>query len=239
MLASLGSGNAPRDAKASTAGGSASGGGGGPLERVVLTDIIPATLENLRRNASHLEAPGAATRCHIVSLDWRQSPRLTADAHADVDLLLAADCVYDPEMANPLLATIEAVLTRNRNRGARALIAAERRGAAWQAFEAALADTMKHSHGALQMRELSGRMREALGAPGCPFWCAADSVERLVLLELAALPEGRAPPVAPLLCVANGASADGGCPWRVEAKLVPCRARSLRLRIRLTRELSF
>ena len=43
---------------------------GESIERVVLTDAVPATLDNLRRNVAQLEPPHAAARCHVAALDW-------------------------------------------------------------------------------------------------------------------------------------------------------------------------
>ena len=212
---------------------------GESIERVVLTDALPATLDNLRRNVAQLEPPHAA-RCHVAALDWHQPVATTARSHGQlsehgVDLILAADVVYDPELVEPLLATILALLqpapppppqagggeeVASRPRPI-ALLAVERRGAAWHAFESRLASAV--SCGSVRVRDASEGVRKALRDPACPFWCAEEAVDRIVLLELeAGEAQVREPPPQPP-------------PWQVNASVVVRRPSSVRLRIALAR----
>ena len=79
------------------------------VERVLLTDYIPKTLENLKRNVAQLEPAEAAKRCEVAALDWHQSAEVTAatlPADGSSNLILAADVVYEPTLAKPLLTTL-------------------------------------------------------------------------------------------------------------------------------------
>ena len=117
---------------------------------------MPATLDNLRRNVARLQPPAAAARCEVAHLDWHAPAAHTAAAHGGAELILAADCVYDPSLGAPLLTTISALL--HAAPGARTLLAAERRGAEWATFEALLDER----RAALCVADRSGAARAAL-----------------------------------------------------------------------------
>lgn len=151
------------------------------VERVVLTDLFPATIDNLHANVSAL-APDAAARVTVEYLDWCD------DAHANAarlaaapDLILAADVVYEPHLAEPLLTTLHALLLRGGTTSV-ALLAAERRGDAWDHFDRCL--RRRVAAGGLCCKEISEEMQRALRRPTCRFWCAPDTIERLILLEI-------------------------------------------------------
>ena len=150
---------------------------------VQLTDVIPATLDNLRHNVSQLPR---STAVSVEELDWHAPVETTRARYADVDLVLAADVVYEPALALPLLATIGAVLEGKPD--ARALLAAERRGGAWETFLRVLSEC-----GSLRSVERSLEARAALRDAACPFWVAPEAVERIVLLELGWVAEGAQP----------------------------------------------
>lgn len=157
--------------------------------RVVATDVFPLTLDNLVHNVEGLPAEAAA-RITIEPLDWYDDLATTAERHGGADFVIAADVVYDPELAPPLLRTLGALIghqppASEHARPTRTLLAAERRGDAWSMFERALVD-----HGFFTVHDHSAEARAALRAVGCPFWVANESIERQVLLEvgLAATP---------------------------------------------------
>lgn len=193
----------------------------GRTERVVLTDAVPATLENLQRNIARLP-PKAASRCEVAHLDWHTPPSVTAAEFVGFDLILAADVVYEPMLVPPLLATIGALLGANRH--ATALLAAERRGEALATFETELAVLVES--GVLRVvSERSEAARCALRDPGCPFYCAPDAIERIVLLELSAGDGGSAVAAAH----ASSLGWEGGAaPWRVVARVDACGSASVR-----------
>ena len=72
------------------------------VRRCTLTDVVPATLENLHDNVRKL--PPTAAPCRVASLDWC-APRafLGAEERAP-ELILGADLVYEPTLAAPLAA---------------------------------------------------------------------------------------------------------------------------------------
>ena len=75
-----------------------------------LTDVVPATLDNLLDNVGKL--PPTAAPCRVASLDWC-APRAFLDAEERApDLILGADLVYEPTLAAPLAATLDALLSR-------------------------------------------------------------------------------------------------------------------------------
>jgi hypothetical protein len=80
------------------------------VRRCTLTDVVPATLENLHDNVRKL--PPTAAPCRVASLDWC-APRafLGAEERAP-ELILGADLVYEPTLAAPLAATLDALLSR-------------------------------------------------------------------------------------------------------------------------------
>lgn len=149
----------------------------GAAERVLVTDVVPATLDNLERNIALLP-PSAQARVRVGRYDWCDR---AAEVPSPVDLILAADCVYEPELAEPLLSTIAAILRRNGPR-ATALLAAERRGGAWEYFEARMQQRIEQ--GELACVDLSADVRRALRDPHCPFYCAPATIDRLLLLQL-------------------------------------------------------
>ena len=166
----------------------------GAVERVVLTDAVPATLDNLRGNVARLPAEAQA-RCAVCHLNWFTPPQATAGEFDSVELLLAADVVYEPSLVPPLLATIRALL--DANPGCTTLLAAERRGEALATFERELGALIES--GALHIvADRSEAAHRALRAPSCPFYCAPEAVGRIVLLELArGAAAGEAPTVTP------------------------------------------
>jgi len=104
-----------------------------PLRRCTLTDVVPATLDNLRHNLGAL--PPAAAPCRAAALDWCAPDAFLAAEADGADLLLGADLVYEPALAAPLAATLAALLAAPRAPRAprappatpRALVAAVRR----------------------------------------------------------------------------------------------------------------
>jgi len=80
------------------------------VRRCTLTDVVPATLENLHDNVRKL--PPTAAPCRVASLDWC-APRAFLDAEERApELILGADLVYEPTLAAPLAATLDALLSR-------------------------------------------------------------------------------------------------------------------------------
>ena len=163
--------------------------------RVFLTDFNPPTLSNLQHNVSLLPA-SAAGRVRVGSLDW-YAPNDGLVGMGEgcegcglADLVLAADCIYAPELVQPLVRTLRALLGGDTGGDAatrppsprRALVASERRSEeTWQLFEAALT-----TH-AFEVHDLSARAACAAASRSCgPFWLPADQLERVVLLELRA-----------------------------------------------------
>eukprot|EP00966_Prymnesium_polylepis_P139389 3220961-Prymnesium_polylepis.1 len=67
--------------------------------------------------------------------------------------------------------------------GTRALIAAERRGNAWDVFLDALCCA------GLPFTDLSDDLHASLHEPDCPFWCAKEAIGRLHLLEIRLSPK--------------------------------------------------
>ena len=183
----------------------------GRARKVILTDHpdFPAVLDNLRVNVAALPA-AAAARVHVEALDWCANAHANAARHAALELILAADVVYEPQLAEPLLRTLSALLARHS--AAVVLLAAERRGEAWRFFEAQLRARL--GAGELRCTDRSAEARAAMRAAECPFWCADDSIERLVLLELRSSTSAAAAAAA-----AAGASSSSAPPsvWRVHA----------------------
>ena len=80
------------------------------VRRCTLTDVVPATLDNLRDNAGKL--PPTAAPCRVARLDWC-APQAFLDAEERApDLILGADLVYEPALAAPLATTLDALLSR-------------------------------------------------------------------------------------------------------------------------------
>ena len=75
-------------------------------DSVVLTDADPAVLDNLRYTTEALNA-GLAPRTRVLALDWADFGDLRA-LLGPTDLVLAADCVYDPAAAPALAALCRA-----------------------------------------------------------------------------------------------------------------------------------
>lgn len=149
-----------------------------------LTDAFPDTLANLEHNAAQLGA-GARSRACVRRLDWLEVEACGVGALPDdaaPQLVLAADVIYEPALARPLLATIRTLL--GRTRGARALVAAEQRGDAWPNFLAEL------GRSGLSSTDRSGEARAALGDAACAFYVPAATIERISLLEIRAEADG-------------------------------------------------
>ena len=191
----------------------------GAARRVILTDAIPATVDNLEHNIRASLSPSERKRVLVHYLDWRDSPAANVSGLAgnvgsdrsgkseeddqqggdgdgnclrlSIDLVLAADVVYEPTLAEPLLATLAHLLHHAKPKCI-ALLAAERRGHAWAKFEWLL----QHDDHArsLHVIDRSEEIRDALRRAECPFACAPDALARLVLLELSAAPRPRAGP---------------------------------------------
>jgi hypothetical protein len=154
------------------------------VEAVVLTDAVSSTLDNLERNAARLPLE-AASRVHVRYLDWRDSHEETAACLGGVELLLAADVVYEPAMAEPLIRTLSALLHHPGSEHCAALLAAEQRhGEAWVRFEELLSERIVA--GELTVVDRSEAARTALRSEGCPFWCGPDTIDRIILLEVTA-----------------------------------------------------
>ena len=173
----------------------------GAAHRVCLTDAVPVTLQNLEHNRGNLP-PAIAERVHVAHLDWRDLPGYKGSSLTpewtdcgDIDLLLAADVVYEPTLAEPLLNTLVELLRRAKP-GSVALLAAERRGgAAWPTFEALL---RREAPGCgLRCVDRSADMKAAL-LTSSSFFCPRGSIERLTLLELSMPPKSRCQVVARL-----------------------------------------
>ena len=207
------------------------------VRRCTLTDVVPATLDNLRDNAGKL--PPTAAPCRVARLDWC-APQAFLDAEERApDLILGADLVYEPALAAPLATTLDALLSRaarEARAGARprALVACVparsigpgsqhpgrpltapaalplapgcprpeqcargapvpcprsphpprlatqgvRRTETWDLFVSEL-----EAHG-LAHADCTAEAHAAMEADDCPFWCAADEVARVRLLEV-------------------------------------------------------
>lgn len=208
----------------------------GAARSVCLTDAVPATIDNLEHNiaANDLRsaaAPAAAaTDVSVAYLDWRDpvetiAARLppssrddasSADAAASsggrrFDLVLAADVVYEPTLAEPLLSTLVRLLRHEARPGCVALLSAEKRGgAAWPTFTALL--QREAAATGLRVVDRSAEMQAATRAPSSPFYCPPASIERLALLEISAAPldavaSRRSLRVVARLCASSGSSA--------------------------------
>lgn len=91
-------------------------------------------------------------------------------------VLIAADVVYEPSLVAPLLQTIIALLKLRHN--ATALIAAERRGVAWNVFLESI------QRAGLLHTDRGEEVRASLQSASCPFWCSPSSIARMTLLEI-------------------------------------------------------
>ena len=131
---------------------------------VTLTDVVPATLENLRHNCR------GAAGVEVRALDWHACAASEAAGEPPVDLILCADVVYEPTLLPALAATLKAILRRSAAGGAaapRALLAAERRSdergarcsASWRAST---------SSGTTWARRRAPRRRRRSAASSCP-----------------------------------------------------------------------
>lgn len=219
--------------------------------KVIATDVFPATLENLEANVRRLATPAAASRLSVAPLDWCDDADANAARLPAADLILAADVVYEHSLAEPLLRTLDALLRRARSKRGVALLAAERRGDAWSHFEACLRPRL--SRGELRCIDRSDEARTALRVVECPFWCAPDAIERLVVLELSAgegdSAAGLLPRVAPRAFASMGMGAPSAgagqddragqadrhakahCKWEVRVQIAARHAASVRFRI--------
>ena len=74
---------------------------------VTLTDVVPATLENLRHNCR------GAAGVEVRALDWHACAASEAAGEPPVDLVLCADVVYEPTLLPALAATLKAILRRS------------------------------------------------------------------------------------------------------------------------------
>jgi len=151
------------------------------VRRCTLTDVVPATLSNMLINVGRL--PPAAAPCRVAALDWCEPEAFLAAEERAPDLILGADLVYEPTLAAPLAATLAALLSRATLEARdgvtpRALVACVRRTETWDLFVRELA-----AHG-LTHSDCTTEAHAAMEAAECPFWCAADEVARVRLLEV-------------------------------------------------------
>lgn len=80
------------------------------VRRCTLTDVVPATLDNLRDNVGKL--PPTAAPCCVASLDWCAPQAFLGAEERAPELILGADLVYEPTLAAPLATTLDALLSR-------------------------------------------------------------------------------------------------------------------------------
>ena len=152
---------------------------------VTLTDVVPATLENLRHN--YRGAAGVEVR----ALDWHACAASEAAGEPPVDLVLCADVVYEPTLLPALAATLKAILRRSAAGGAaapRALLAAERRS---DELWSALLGELARVH--LKWDDLGAAARAEAAKEECGFFVPEEALPRLQLLELRAVecPNGK------------------------------------------------
>lgn len=150
------------------------------IGRCTLTDVVPATLDNLQLNVAAL--PASAAPCRVAALDWCEPEAFAASkGGGGSQLLLGADLVYEPTLAAPLASTLAALLAREEAPGGappRALVASVRRTDTWDRFVRELAAR------GLAHADRTAEAHAAMRAPDCSFWCAAEEVERVHLLEI-------------------------------------------------------
>ena len=151
-------------------------------ERVLLTDIIPLTLNNLKFNVAMLSSGAAPVQVHHV--DWHQI------SHNDVpsddfmmttifDVIFGADLVYEPSVLPALCQTIMKLLKTAalQSRNPFAIIASEVRSTeTWDEFER----QMRIS--GLQWEDMSGDIRGPIR--DSPFYLADDVLSRIRLLRI-------------------------------------------------------
>ena len=152
---------------------------------VTLTDVVPATLENLRHNCR------GAAGVEVRELDWHACAASEAAGEPPVDLILCADVVYEPTLLPALAATLKAILRRSAAGGAaapRALLAAERRS---DELWSALLGELARVH--LKWDDLGAAARAEAAKEECGFFVPEEALPRLQLLELRAVecPNGR------------------------------------------------
>ena len=178
------------------------------VNRVVATDNSFSALLNLRQAIDELE-PSVASRIGVAHLDWSENGWLQKEGdglnalHGEgveasagdlvnnltkvpFDLLIASDVAYDPILILPLCRTIRAVLRSSAALGSlspRAWLAAERRSkVTWAVLEEEL-----HKEG-LIVGDLSYQLRVVAGSQKI-FYCDAESLDRIHLLEIRASAE--------------------------------------------------
>ena len=151
---------------------------------VTLTDVVPATLENLRHN--YRGAAGVEVR----ALDWHACAASEAAGEPPVDLILCADVVYEPTLLPALAATLKAILRRSAAGGAAAPRAARRRAPLRRAVERA---ARRAGARPPQVDDLGAAARAEAAKEECGFFVPEEALPRLQLLELRAVecPNGR------------------------------------------------
>eukprot|EP01105_Mastigella_eilhardi_P020230 TRINITY_DN479_c1_g1_i1.p1 TRINITY_DN479_c1_g1~~TRINITY_DN479_c1_g1_i1.p1 ORF type:complete len:346 (-),score=100.01 TRINITY_DN479_c1_g1_i1:754-1707(-) len=90
--------------------------------RVVLTDYLPSVLDNLLQNVEiNRQRICVGTEVEVSALDW-STPQLPPSC-TPADVVIAADCVYDPELSAALVGTLAVALRPEGGRRPFALIA--------------------------------------------------------------------------------------------------------------------
>jgi predicted nicotinamide N-methyase len=172
------------------------------VKTVVATDNSLSALSSLHDAVKALD-PRIGSRVRVAALDWFANAWLHDDdqaaepaAHADArpaaelpasayDLVIGSDVAYNPVLLRPLCRTLGAIL-RASAAGAvsspRAWLAAERRSAETWAM---LLEELQRV--GLAASDLSEQLRRVAAAQST-FYCAAESLGRLRLLEVRANP---------------------------------------------------
>eukprot|EP00962_Isochrysis_galbana_P047430 scaffold19388_cov116-Isochrysis_galbana.AAC.4 len=174
------------------------------VKTVVATDNSLSALSRLRESAKALDSR-IGSRVHVAALDWLANAWLDDDdrdaepaAHAyarpaaelpasPFDLVIGSDLAYNPLLLRPLCRTLGAILRASAAGGAlspRAWLAAERRSAETWAM---LLEELQREE--LTVSDLSEPLRSAAAAQST-FYCAAESIGRLHLLEIRATTHG-------------------------------------------------
>lgn len=95
-----------------------------PPERIIMTDFSRDTMENLHYNVSiNSEAIDDLTAVTVKELEWTSCTHATAIQSfldidpSQIDVILAADCVYSPDLCLQLTCAVENLLVSARGNG--------------------------------------------------------------------------------------------------------------------------